>query len=119
MIEFAREVTVAKLLPTLDSLQQGLKLSPNSEEDSANFLQKYQTWLTGINGTLLQLDKALEELGVKKISALGAKFDPHKHESVREVPGEEDGVVVEEYQQGYELNGKIIRPSQVVISKKI
>ena len=154
LVEFAREVTVAKLLPTLDSLEQGLKHAPElnpsvsasaeppslgreGESDAATefsphsqggvpshqtggggFEQKYQTWLNGINGLVKQLDKALTELGVKKIEALGKKFDPHFHEAVREVPGDEDGVVVEEYQSGFELSGKVIRPSQVAISKK-
>ncbi len=116
LIIFAREVVVAKILPTLDSLEQGLKHLPNPAD--ADFKDKYQTWQKGITGTLQQLDKALGEMGVKKIEAVGKKFDPNFHEAVREVPGEEDGVIVEEYQTGYELNGKVIRPSQVVISKK-
>ena len=82
------------------------------------FSKKYQNWQTGVSGIVMQLDKTLEELGVKKIEAVGKKFDPHFHEAVREVEGEEDGIVVEEYQTGFELNGKVIRPSQVVISKK-
>lgn len=153
LVEFAREVAVAKLLPSLDSLQQALRQAPKLGSGSSpreerlgevtdenggstnitmtpansppsgggqdhGFSEKYQTWLTGIDGLVKQLDKALEELGVKKIEALGKKFDPNFHEAVREVPGEEDGVVLEEYQTGFELNGKVIRPSQVAISKK-
>ena len=52
---------------------------------------------------------------------MGKRFDPHFHEAVREVPAEDgvdDGMVVEDLQTGFELNGKVIRPSQVVISKK-
>jgi molecular chaperone GrpE len=82
-----------------------------------DFSQRYQNWQTGVNGLVVQLDKTLEEMGVKKIEAVGKKFDPHFHEAVKEVEGEEDGTVVEELQSGFELNGKVIRPSQVVISK--
>jgi molecular chaperone GrpE len=57
-------------------------------------------------------------MGVKKIEAVGKPFDPHFHEAVREVSGEKDGMVVEELSVGYELNGKVIRPSQVTVSKK-
>lgn len=135
LVDFAREVAVAKLLPSLDSLEQALKHAPetseqwthlrqgfdgqvvNSGQEIQKFTDDYKQWLTGINGLVKQLDKALEELGVKKIEALGKKFDPNFHEAVREVPGEEDGIVVEEYQTGFELNGKLIRPSQVAISK--
>ncbi len=108
-IDFAKEVTVVKLLPTLESLEQGLKHTPEGVNEA---------WLKGINATLAQLDKVLSEMGVKKIEAVGKPFDPHFHEAVREVPGDEDGIVVEEMQTGYELNGKVVRPSQVVISKK-
>ncbi len=116
LVEFAKEVTVAKLLPTLDSLEQALRHSPDSA--AADFKEKFNVWYKGIEGILNQLDKALAEMGVKKIEALGKKFDPHFHEAVREVPGEEDGKVVEELQSGFELNGKVIRPATVVISRK-
>ena len=117
LVDFAKEVTVAKLLPTLDSLEQALKHMPAT--GAADFGKKYQNWQTGVGGIVMQLDKVLEELGVKKIEALGKKFDPHFHEAVRETESEQaEGMVVEELQTGFELNGKVIRPSQVVISKK-
>lgn len=109
ILEFAKEVTIVKLLPTLDALHQGLRHAPAGVDEK---------WLAGINGTLAQLDKVLAEMGVKQIEALGKPFDPNFHEAVREVEGEEDGIVVEDLQTGFEINGKVIRPSQVVISKK-
>jgi molecular chaperone GrpE len=112
ILEFAKEVTIVKMLPTLDTLGQGLKHAPQNVDEA---------WLKGINATLAQLDKVLEEMGVKKIDAVGKKFDPQFHEAVREIPaqdGQEDGIVVEDLQTGYEINGKVIRPSQVVISKQ-
>lgn len=109
ILEFAKEVTIVKLLPTLDALHQGLKQAPAGVDEK---------WLAGINATITQLDKVLAEMGVKKIEAIGKPFDPHFHEAVREVTGDEDGKVVEDLQTGYELNGRVIRPSQVVISKK-
>ena len=123
LVEFAREVTVAKLLPTLDSLEQALKHLPEGEglraKGEDEFWQKYDQWQFGISGILSQLDKTLGELGVKKIEAIGKKFDPHFHEALKEVESEEeDGMVIDELQTGFELNGKVIRPSQVTISKK-
>ncbi len=109
ILDFAKEVTIVKLLPTLDTLEQGLKHAPQDVDEN---------WLKGINGTLQKLSKTMEEMGVKKIEAVGKQFDPNFHEAVREVEGEEDGVIVEELQTGFELNGKVVRPSQVVISKK-
>ena len=117
LIEFAREVTVAKLLPTLDSLELALRHMPKYPAE--DFVPKFENWQKGIDGLISQLDKVLAELGVQKIEALGKKFDPHFHEAVREAESEQDdGMVVEELQSGFVLNGKVIRPSQVVISKK-
>ncbi len=127
LVEFAREVAVAKLLPALDALEQALKHLPeysghsdaNSQNSDRDFTEKYQNWQTGVNGIVTQLDKALGELGVNKVEAVGKKFDPHFHEAIREVESaEEDGTVVDELQTGFLLNGKLIRPSQVIISKK-
>lgn len=109
LVEFAREVTVAKLLPTLDSFQQALRHMPEGIDEK---------WKSGVLGILDQMDKTLAELGVKKIEAVGKKFDPNFHEAVQEVSGDEDGIVIEEFVTGYELNGKVIRPSQVSISKR-
>ena len=109
IMDFAKEVTIVKMLPTLDTLQQGLKHAPQGVNE---------TWLKGIEATLQQLDKVLVDMAVEKIDAVGKPFDPNFHEAVREVPGEQDGMVVEDLQTGYKINGKVIRPSQVVISKK-
>lgn len=138
LLEFAKEVTVVKLLPTLDTLEQALRhqpvfpdvvapfMGPPGEPDKSGnytaigeFKKQYTNWQAGINGILAQLDKTLADLGVKKIEAVGKKFDPNFHEAVREKESEaEDGVIVDELQSGFILNGKVIRPSQVVISKK-
>lgn len=126
LVDFAREVAVAKLLPSLDTLEQALRHAPEASgqwtasggDEAKKFVEDYATWRSGVEGFVKQLDKALEELGVKKIEALGKKFDPNFHEAVREVPGEEDGLVVEEYQTGFELNGKVVRPSQVAIGRQ-
>lgn len=129
LLEFAKEVTVVKLLPTLDALEQALRHMPEyrrsdgsdqSENQISNheFAKAYQNWQAGVQAIVMQLDKVLGELGVKKIEAIGQKFDPHFHEAVREVEGdEENGMVIDELQSGFILNGKVIRPSQVTISK--
>ena len=125
LIEFAREVTVAKLLPALDSLEQAMRHLPKitdheswSMEPQKEFSKQYENWQKGVNGIVLQLDKTLAELGIHKIEAIGKKFDPNFHEAVKEVIGEQDdGIILDELQSGFILNGKVIRPSQVVISK--
>jgi molecular chaperone GrpE len=142
LVQFAREVTVVKLLPTIDSLELALRHMPEyrspltyppapiaemegrvpaKDNEVDEFLSKYKNWQTGVNGIVMQLDKVLEELGVKRIEVAAGitKFDPHFHEAVKEVESEiADQIIMEELQSGFVLNGKVIRPSQVVISKK-
>ena len=139
LLEFAKEVAVVKLLPTLDALEQALRHQPilpdvvspfmgfndKQADKSADYIaigefkKQYANWQAGVNGIVIQLDKTLGELGVQKIEAIGKKFDPHFHEAVREVESEkDDGVIIDELQSGFILNGKVIRPSQAIISKK-
>jgi molecular chaperone GrpE len=64
LVEFARQVAMVKLLPSLDSIMQALQHVP---DDAA----KMAEWKNGVAGTVKQLDKALEEIGIRKIEAVG------------------------------------------------
>jgi len=111
-IAFGKLAGFVQILPVLDSLEQAIRHAPDLADD------KYRNWKNGLDGIVRQIDEAVARLSIKKIAALGQKFDPNLHEAVREVPGPEDGVVAEEYQTGYMLDGKVLRPAQVAITKK-
>lgn len=112
LLQFAQEVTVVKMLPTLESLEQALKHSPNDEQ--------FKNWSEGVVKIVQQLEKVLLEMGVEKIKTLGEKFNPHLHEAVEEVESEkqESGTILEEIQTGYKLNNKVIRPAKVRVAKR-
>ena len=103
-----QELTAVRLLPSLQSLEQVLKFAPNDE--------KYKGWIEGLKGTILQLEKAMEELGLKKIKTVGENFDHSLHEAVEESDGE-DGKVLKELQPGFTLHDKVIIPAKVVVGK--
>jgi molecular chaperone GrpE len=109
LMQFGRESTILELIPSLQSLEQVLKFAPNDE--------KYHDWLAGLRATILQLEKTMGELGVKKISTVGEKFDHSLHEAVEEVEGEEPQKIVKEIQPGFTLNGKLIIPAKVAVGK--
>src|SRR3989344_6046356 len=67
LIQFAQEVTVVKMLPTLESLEQALKNSPQDE--------KFQTWSKGVVKIVQQLEKVLLEMGIEKIKTVGEQFN--------------------------------------------
>jgi molecular chaperone GrpE len=109
MLEFAKEVTVYKLMPSLQSLEQVLNFAPQDE--------RYKDWLTGLRATIVQLEKTMEELGVKKIKTVGEKFDHALHEAVEEKEGEEPEKIIKEIQPGFTLNDRVIIPAKVVVGK--
>lgn len=111
LINFAKEVTIVKMLPTLESLEEALKHAPEDE--------RFKEWSEGVVKIVQQLEKVLLEMGIEKIEAKGQKFDHNLHEAVEEVEAEADeGMVLEEVQKGYKLNNKVIRPAKVKVAKK-
>ena len=68
-----------------------------------------------------QLQSAFETYGLEHIEAVDSKFDPNFHEAMMEVPDpeKEPGIVMQEIEKGYTLNGKVVRPSRVVVSKAV
>ena len=109
LVEFSKQITVMKLMPSLESLEQVLIYAPDDP--------KYKEWLTGLKATIVQLEKNMEELGVTKIKTLGQPFDPHLHEAVEEAEGT-PGEIIKELQPGFMLNNKVISPAKVVVGKR-
>lgn len=102
--KFASMSLLIKLLPTIDNLQRAFAHLP---EDLQN-----HDWVKGVSSIEKELLTILEREGLKKIDALGANIDPQRHEVLMEGPGEK-GTVVEVFEDGYELHGKVLRPAKV------
>lgn len=95
------------ILPALDSFKKAKKMI--SDEKS----------LEGINMIEKNIMQALEKLGVKKIKAVGVKFDPNLHNAILSVADGKTkaGVIIDETESGYTLGDKVIKYSQVVVAK--
>jgi molecular chaperone GrpE len=63
--------------------------------------------------------KNLERYGAQMVPGVGATFDPNVHEALQVVPGPQDDVILEIFQAGFTLNGKLIRPARVIVSKQM
>lgn len=72
---------------------------------------------TGLRMTLNQFKKMLADEGIEEIEAVGKPFDYSLHHAVATKQGEKDGTVVEEVKKGYMLNGRVLRPSYVIVAK--
>ncbi|MBP3432077.1 MAG: nucleotide exchange factor GrpE [Clostridia bacterium] len=79
-----------------------------------------ENMLTGINMIENKILEALKTLNVEKIEAIGKTFDPHLHNVIALMHEEdkENDIIVDEYQAGWTLNGKVIRYSKVIVNKK-
>lgn len=107
--KFALEKFVKELLPVVDSLEKGLESMQEVDE----------THREGVSMTLrMQLD-VLSKFGVKQLEPQGEPFDPQFHEAMTMVPNPElePNTVMDVMQKGYTLNGRLIRPAMVVVSK--
>lgn len=109
IINFAIEPFVTSLLPIVDNLERALE-SQSDKED--NFYK-------GIEMIYDQLIKVLKDNEVEEIPALNEDFDPNYHHAIYMEENEEyeSGKIIEVFQKGYKLKGKVIRPSLVKVAK--
>ena len=104
--KFANAALTLSLLPILDDLERAFGSIPPR-------LAKHG-WMDGVRLIEQKLRTSLEAQGLTPIKALGEPFDPRFHEAIRQDKGKE-GIVIEEFQKGYMLNDKLLRPSKVVV----
>ena len=109
---YGLEKFVAEMLPVHDSLELAVQSARQVEGDLHSLKQ-------GQEATLKLLDKALEKLGVSPVRPLGEPFDPARHEAMlaQESATAEPNTVLQVIQTGYELNGRLLRPARVIVSK--
>jgi molecular chaperone GrpE len=101
---YANAILCNSILPVVDDLERALAAIP--EEYSKT------KWVEGVRLVERKFKTILEGQGVKPICALGMAFDPNLHEAIKHEKGKE-GMVIAEYQKGYMLNDKLLRPSRV------
>jgi molecular chaperone GrpE len=101
---YASEGILKKILPTLDNFQRAFQQIP---ADLAS-----HEWVKGVQAIESDLMKQVSDVGLTRMQSLGEVVDPVRHEVLSLGHGEE-GKVIEVFEEGYELNGKVIRPAKV------
>ncbi len=101
-----------ELLPVLDSLVLGLQAATGDGED----VQKFRE---GSELTLRQLETAFSKFNITEINPVGEVFNAEQHQAMvmQAVEGAEPNTVVNVFQKGYLLNGRLLRPALVVVAK--
>jgi len=115
-IKYGNEKLIKDILPILDSLDRALHQA--SEMTARNNFEAFQQGLELIHSQILG---CLERHGVVKVAAKGEEFDPDRHQALMQVetPEMESNRVVDEYESGYTLHGRLLRPSKVSVSKNV
>ena len=108
--KFAIERFASELVTVGDALEAGI---------NAGAANPGPALLDGAQATLRQLYRAFEKSGIKIIDPVGQPFDPEWHEAmaVQESPGRPANTVLSVIQKGYSLNGRLLRPARVIVSK--
>ena len=113
MKKYASEGIIVKLLENIDNLER----AENASAETKNF----DALVEGVNMILRNLKYMLSEEGVEEVEAgEGVQFNPYEHQAMmtEEKDDLDNDVIVQVFQKGYKLKGKIIRPAMVTVNKK-
>ena len=112
MRKYASEGIIVKLLDNIDNLERAVDASKES--------QNFDSLIEGVNMILNNLKNLLTEEGVEEIEAAGKEYNPYEHKAMITENKEEldDNVVVQVFQKGYKMKGKVVRPAMVTVNKK-
>ncbi|MDF1531994.1 MAG: nucleotide exchange factor GrpE [Methanosarcinales archaeon] len=112
IIEYANVNLVAELIDVMENMERGIA--------SARESQDRDSILKGMEMVYNQLKSILESKGLEPIDAVGQKFDHQCHDAMMKETSDEcpDNTVLEEFQRGYRIKGRVVRYSKVKISEK-
>jgi molecular chaperone GrpE (heat shock protein) len=102
--KYAKESVLQEFLGLADSLDMALRHGADEN-------------IMAVHRQLIEL---LKRHGISAIDAIGLPFHPAEHEALKEIPVDEearDGVIIEEFQKGYRMHDKVLRPAKVGVGK--
>jgi molecular chaperone GrpE len=110
--KFGQEKLVNDLLPIIDNLERALE-SINADDEALKAI------VEGVELTLKSFQDTLSRHNVEAINPVGEPFDPQSHQamSMVESPDAEPNTVLNVFQKGYSLHGRLVRPAMVVVAK--
>jgi len=113
MRKYASEGIILKVLENIDNLERA--------ESASTETKNFDALVEGVNMILRNLKYMLSEEGVEEIEAAeGVQFNPYEHQAMMTEAKDEldNNIIVQVFQKGYKLKGKVIRPAMVTVNKK-
>lgn len=110
--KFALNKFAGALLPVADNLERAVDAADKENE-------AVKALVEGVEMTQSSFIEALANSGIKQVNPKGEAFNPELHQAMTmiEVPGTDANMVIDVMQKGYEMNGRLLRPAMVVVSK--
>ena len=109
--KYRAQKLIADLLPALDNFERAMKIEADNEQT--------KSLLQGMDMVYRSLLDALKSEGVELIESVGKEFNPHQHQAVMQGEDENYGsnIVTDEFQKGYLLKDRVIRPAMVKVNQ--
>lgn len=113
LLKFGSEKLLKSMVEVVDNFERTLDAIKNDEDE------KVKNIVVGIDMVHKLFISSLKSFGLEQIDALGKEFDPNFHEAMSQekAEGKKDMEVIREFEKGYILNGRLLRPSKVVVVK--
>ena len=113
-LRHVREELIRDILPFIDNLRRAVGHAASEADNDPKAL------VEGVDLTLRELMRVLEKYGLEPIESVGRRFDPNLHEAMMQVESEtcEPQTVVEEFQRGYLLKDRLLRPARVSVATR-
>jgi molecular chaperone GrpE len=115
----AAEVADAKTKGSSDAIEAMLGTFDDVSRAIDAGVKDPTTLIPGLESVRDNFLKKLEGFGAAMVPGKGAKFDPTVHEALQVIPGATDDEILEVFQAGFTLNGKLVRPARVIVSKAV
>ena len=113
-IKYANAALLGDIVPIIDDFERAIQSAADSKD--------FDAFHTGVSMIEKQMVSMLERnWGLTRFSANGEPFDPEKHEAiaVEETDKHESEVVLEDYQKGYLLHDRVLRPAKVKVARPV
>ncbi len=109
--KYKAQSLISNLLPAIDNFERALQMEANNEQA--------KSILQGMEMIYRSIVDALKTEGAEQVESVGKEFDPQIHHAVMQVEEEgiESNIVVEEFQKGYMLKDRVIRPAMVKVNQ--
>ena len=109
--KYKAQALITNLLPAIDNFERAMQITPDNEQT--------KQLLQGVEMVYKSIQEALKQEGIEIIESVGKEFDPYHHQAIMQVEDENFGsnIVVEEFQKGYILKDRVIRPSMVKVNQ--